>query len=97
MLALLILAGSQHGVIGEESPLKFKEINWPVYTPVADRPPVKFGRDSQVENCIIGEGAIINGKVSQSVIFNGVYVSEGARIEGSILMNDCYIGKNSQM
>lgn len=84
-------------LLGEESPLKFKEINWPVYTPVADRPPVKFGRDSQVENCIIGEGAIINGKVSQSVIFNGVYVSEGARIEGSILMNDCYIGKNSQM
>jgi len=84
-------------LLGEESPLKFKEINWPIYTPVADRPPVKFGRDAQVENCIIGEGAIINWEVSQSVIFNGVYVSEEVRIEGSIFMNDCYIEKNSQL
>jgi len=84
-------------LLREESPLKFKELNWPIYTPVADRPPVKFGQDAEVENCIIGEGAIINGKVSQSVIFNGVYVSEEANIKGSILMNDCYIGKNSQM
>jgi len=84
-------------LLREESPLKFKELNWPIYTPVADLPPVKFGQDAEVENCIIGEGAIINGKVSQSVIFNGVYVSEEANIKGSILMNDCYIGKNSQM
>ena len=84
-------------LLSKESPLQLHDKNWPIYTPVGDRPPVKFGRDAQVENCIIGEGAIINGNISHSIIFNGVYVSEGVTIEGSIVMNDCFIKSDARL
>ena len=84
-------------LLSEESQLQLHDRNWPIYTPVGDRPPVKFGRDALVENCIIGEGAIINGKVSHSIIFNGVYISEDVTINGSILMNDSFIKSGSRL
>ncbi|MDK2895953.1 MAG: glucose-phosphate adenylyltransferase [Candidatus Atribacteria bacterium] len=76
-------------------PLNLFDPNWPIYTPTDDRPPVKMGREAQVEKSILGSGAIINGKVQNSIIFGGVYLSEEAVVRDSIIMNDCFIGKNA--
>ncbi|HSV30713.1 MAG TPA: glucose-1-phosphate adenylyltransferase [Atribacteraceae bacterium] len=67
---------------------EFTDRTWPIYTPVEDRPPVKFGPSASVASSIIGDGAIINGKVRHSIIFGGVYISEEAEITNSIIMND---------
>lgn len=82
-------------LLQSEPPLNLRDEDWPIYTPLEDRPPVKLGRSAVVENSIIGSGSIINGVVEHSVIFSGVYVAEGARVVDSIVMNDSRIGENS--
>ncbi len=71
------------------------ERQWLIYTPLEDRPPVKLGREALVENSILGSGTIVNGKVINSILFNGVYVSEGAEIRESIIMDDVFIEGNA--
>ena len=57
-----------------------------------DEPPVKYNLNAEVEDCVIGSGAIINGKVEHSVVFRRVFVGDRAVIRNSILMEGCYIG-----
>lgn len=72
-------------------PIDLHDPRWPIYTPVEDRPPVKLGREAVVENSILGSGTIINGRIVNSILFNGVYVSEGVEIRDSIVMDDTVI------
>ena len=65
----------------------FDEPRWPVYTRLPDDPPVKLGPRAAVENSIVADGSIINGRVENSVLFRRVYVEEGAEVRGSILMD----------
>ncbi|MGQ9472892.1 MAG: glucose-1-phosphate adenylyltransferase [Candidatus Caldatribacteriaceae bacterium] len=74
-----------------DPPLDLYDSKWPIYTPVEDRPPVKLGKEAVVENSILGSGTIINGKIVNSILFNGVYVSEGVEIRNSIVMDDTVI------
>ena len=65
----------------------FDEPRWPVYTKLLDDPPVKLGPHAAVENSIVADGSIINGRVENSVLFRRVYVEEGAEVHDSILMD----------
>jgi glucose-1-phosphate adenylyltransferase len=65
----------------------FDEPQWPVYTKLPDDPPVKLGPHAAVENSVVADGSIINGRVENSVLFRRVYVEEGAEVRDSILMN----------
>ncbi len=58
-------------------------------------PPVKFGPFAQVSNSIISDGAVINGKVHNSVISPGVYIEEGAEVSDSIIFNDSVVKKGT--
>ena len=42
-------------------------------------------------------GAIVNGKVSHSVIFSGVEVRENATVDQSVIMNDVVVGKGAKL
>lgn len=68
---------------------------WPIFTRSEEKPPVKFGPDSLSTKSLIANGAIINGRVENSVIGPGVYVEEGAMVKDSIILNDSIIRKNS--
>ncbi len=78
-------------LLDERLPLDLYDQHWPIRTPEEDRPPVKLGNTAQVASSILGEGAIINGKIENSVLFSGVFVSEGAHVSDSILMNDVVV------
>ena len=71
----------------ENEACAFDEPRWPVYTRLPDDPPVKLGPRAAVENSIVADGSIINGRVENSVLFRRVYVEEGAEVRGSILMD----------
>jgi len=58
-------------------------------------PPAKLGPKAKVARSLIANGAIINGEVRSSVIFPGVYVEEGAKVEDSIIFNDTTVGKDA--
>jgi glucose-1-phosphate adenylyltransferase len=68
---------------------------WRIYTPNPVKPAHYIGPNGSVKKSIIAEGCMIYGKVKNSVLFPGVIVEEGSVIEGSIIMSNCRIEKNS--
>ena len=71
--------------------------NHPVYTKVRDRVPTYYGEESEVEDALIADGCMLEGKVENSVLFRQVTVCEGAEVEDCIVMNDCVIGKGAKL
>lgn len=69
----------------------------PVYTKLRDEMPTKYGFNSKVENSLVGEGCVIEGEVKNSIIFRGVKIGKGARVENCIVMQSCQIGDNTQL
>jgi glucose-1-phosphate adenylyltransferase len=62
---------------------------------IQNMPPVKFGPSAQVSKSIISDGAVINGKVYNSVISPGVYIEEGTEVYDSIIFNDSVVKKGA--
>ena len=66
----------------------------PVYTKLRDEMPAKYGFDSKIENSLIAEGCVIEGEVKNCIIFRGVKVGKGAKLENCIIMQSGEIGEN---
>ncbi len=73
-------------------PLNLYDPNWIIHTKSPERPPVKVGLQGQIHNSMVANGCNIRGRVEHSVLSPGVYVSEGALVRDSIVMNDVWIG-----
>ena len=70
---------------------------WRIYTRLDGLPPVKFGKDSNVQGSLISDGSIIEGTVINSVLSPGVYVRKGAIVKDSVILNDVIIGENVKL
>ena len=68
---------------------------WKIFTPNPVKPAHYIGPEGSVKRSIVSEGCMIYGKVKNSVIFPGAYISEGAVIEDSIIMSDSFVGKDT--
>lgn len=66
-----------------------------IYSKIEDLPPAKYNVGSSVKNSLVSNGCIINGYVSNSVLFKEVYIGNNCTIKNSIILNDVYIGDNS--
>lgn len=66
-----------------------------VYSKIDDLPPAKFNPGSNIKNSLIASGCIINGEVSDSILFKKVYIGNNCVIRNSIILNDVYIGDNA--
>ncbi len=71
--------------------------NHPVFTRVRDRVPSYYGEDCEVENCVLADGCVIEGKAADSVLFRNVTVCPGADVESCIIMNDAVIGEGAEL
>jgi glucose-1-phosphate adenylyltransferase len=71
--------------------------DWKWHTRSELKPPVKFGPKVQVTNSLISNGAIISGKVKNSVIFPGVFIEADAVIEDSIIFNNTRVKKGARI
>jgi len=65
-----------------------------IETKPKDEPPAKYNSGAEVKNALIGSGSIINGYVSNSVLFRKVFASDGSSINKSIIMEGSTIGKD---
>ena len=77
-----------------ENGFQLSEENWIIYSRHAEKPPHYAGRDAVINNSIVSEGAVILGKVENSIIFSGVFVGENALVKDSVIMADVEINKN---
>ncbi|MBQ2276005.1 MAG: glucose-1-phosphate adenylyltransferase subunit GlgD [Lachnospiraceae bacterium] len=66
-----------------------------IYSKIDDLPPAKFNGGAVVKNSLISSGCIINGNVTDSVLFKKVFVGNNCTIKNSIILNDVYIGDNT--
>ncbi|MBI4673831.1 MAG: glucose-1-phosphate adenylyltransferase [Chloroflexi bacterium] len=73
-------------------PLNLDDPSWVIYTKSSERPPVKVGLQGQLHASMVANGSNVRGRVEHSMLSPGVYVSEGAVVRDSIVMNDMWIG-----
>lgn len=66
-----------------------------VSSKIEDLPPAKYNVGSKVTNSLVASGCILNGEVTDSVLFKEVYVGNNCTIRNSIILNDVYIGDNT--
>ncbi len=84
-------------LLKENSGLDLFDPDWKIYTNDASATPQCIGENAVIDNAFITQGAIVNGKVSHSVIFSGVEVRENAVVDQSVIMNDAVIGKGAKL
>ena len=71
--------------------------NHPVYTKVRDRVPTYYGENCDIEDCIVADGCMLDGKVEDSVLFRQVTICEDAEVEDCIIMNDSVVGEGAKL
>ncbi|NJP04653.1 MAG: glucose-1-phosphate adenylyltransferase [Chloroflexaceae bacterium] len=79
-------------LLDPECELKLFDPDWIIRTRSEERPPVKIGPQAQIHRSIVCNGSIVRGTVDHSVLSPGVYVSPGAIVRNSVVMNDTWIG-----
>lgn len=69
----------------------------PVYTKLKDCDPVQYGLHAEVENCLVGDGAHIDGKVKNCIVFQGVHISRHAELENCVVMQNVTVGDQCKL
>lgn len=71
--------------------------NWPIYTTTHNTPPALYSKDADVQNSFIANGAIIKGKVRNSIISRDVVIEKGAEVKNCIIFTKTEIGKDIKL
>lgn len=73
-------------------PLNLYDQDWVIHTRDQERPASKIGPQGHVVTSLISNGCVVRGRVEESVLSPGVYVSPGAVVRRSVIFNDTWIG-----
>lgn len=68
-----------------------------IYTKVRDSAPCRIEDSAKVSNSLIADGCVIEGEVTDSILFRGVRVAKGAVIRKSIIFQDTVICTGSRL
>lgn len=71
--------------------------DWPIYTTTHNTPPALYGKDADVQNSFVANGAIIKGKVRNSIISRDVVIEKGADINNCIIFTQTNVGENAKL
>ncbi len=71
--------------------------DWPIYTTTHNTPPALYGKDADVQNSFVANGAIIKGKVHNCIISRDVVVEKGAELKNCIIFTQTQIGKDTKL
>ena len=77
-----------------DNKLNLYDRDWKIYSQNEVRPAHYIGENAKIINSLIVEGCIINGKVENSVLSQGVYVGKNTIIIDSVIMPNVQIGDN---
>ncbi len=79
----------RHGLFGRP--------NRTIYTKVRDEVPAYYGEHSEIDDCIVADGCTLEGSASNSILFRGVRLGEGAHVSDSVIMQECVIGEGAEL
>lgn len=80
-------------LLDDDAGCRLDDSSWRIYSKNPIKPPHYIAPGAKLRNCYVTEGCEILGEVDHSVIFEGVTVGEGSKIEDSIIMPGATIGK----
>lgn len=71
--------------------------DWPIYTTTHNTAPALYGKDAEVQNSFIANGAIIKGKVINSIISREVIIEKNAEVKNSIIFTKTLVSKDVKL
>lgn len=71
--------------------------DWPIYTTTHNTAPALYGKDAEVQNSFIANGAIIKGKVINSIISREVVIEKNAEVKNSIIFTKTLVSKEAKL
>ena len=82
-------------LIADEPPIDLRDSHWRIYSGNQSFPPHLIGPKGSAKSSLIAEGSEIFGTVSNSVIFYGVTIKEGAKVTNSVIMPGTVVEENA--
>ena len=82
-------------LLSPNNELDLSDRTWTIYTEDVTALPQYIGTDAKIENAYITQGCIIEGEVTNSVIFTGAKVKPGAKVIDSVLMPGAIVEENA--
>lgn len=73
------------------------KLDRPIFTKLRDDMPTRYGYEAKISDSLIADGCVIEGEVKNSIIFRGVHIEKGCKVENCILMQSAHVGKNSTL
>ncbi len=73
-------------LLSPDNELDLSDLTWKIYTEDVTALPQYIGVDAKIKNAYITQGCVIEGEVTNSVIFTGARVRPGAKVIDSVLM-----------
>ena len=72
-------------------------VDWPIYTTTHNTAPALYGKDAEVQNSFVANGAIIKGKVINSIISREVVIEKNAEVKNSIIFTKTLVSKEVKL
>ena len=79
------------GKVFQHSGIDIFDENWKIYSRNSGMTGHKIGSNAVVENSMITDGCRIDGSIKHSILFSGVRVEKGAKIEDAVVMGKTVI------
>ena len=71
--------------------------DWKIYTEDTLSKPQIIGEKASIKHSLVTQGCIVNGDVEGSVLFNNVYIGEGAKVVDSVLMPGVLVEEGAEI
>ena len=73
-------------ILSPDNELDLSDLTWKIYTEDVTALPQYIGAEARIQNAYITQGCVIEGEVTNSVVFTGAKVRPGAKVIDSVLM-----------
>ena len=73
-------------LLSPDNELDLSDLTWKIYTEDITALPQYIGTEARIQNAYITQGCVIEGEVTNSVVFTGAKVRPGAKVIDSVLM-----------
>lgn len=77
--------------------LNLNDNNWKIYSRLYNFSPSYITDEAKVNNSVISNGCQVYGEIKNSILFPGVYVAEGAKIDHSVIMPETIIKEDASV
>lgn len=84
-------------LIDEKVKLELFNLENPIYTKNHNTIPAKYTKNCKVTNSLVSNGCVIDGKVTNSILFEDVHIGKNSCVSNSIIMSGTHIGYNCQL